>query len=49
MYITLPPLIFDTSSMIELEKKVNVECPIIDKSNFDKLMAYSVEHNFGIN
>lgn len=47
-YIVHPPLDFDTQAMNKLEQSANVFCPPMDESNFDILMQYAVNKNFGL-
>jgi nucleoside-diphosphate-sugar epimerase len=48
-YMIGEPMLFQVDNLKPLEKKMNICCPDIDKTNFMKLMSFAKLKNFGLN
>ncbi|MEI6863315.1 MAG: SDR family oxidoreductase [Candidatus Omnitrophota bacterium] len=47
-YITSKPMIFDVSNLSGVLTKAKLRCPPVDEKNFNILMSYAKEKNFGV-
>jgi hypothetical protein len=47
-YIVTEPVTFDTSSVADTLTAASLQCPRVDRQNFNVLMQYAKERSFGL-